>query len=245
MRRFVLLLLPLLMLVAPGSVAAQSDAPRVYMMYFQVDNADLPTWIENHQQHEAPLLDSLVAEGLLETYDFWLHNTGGVYNVRYNLVVSNWNAIGEFMDAYFSRIDPGAMQEWGSLIQEHTDEIWVIGDSNIPGDASDAPMIYESSFHVAYGELEQWNADFEAYGKPAMDRAVEEGVIRGWANLQHDTGGPWNVRTIYWLDSWDDADDALMRIGQLRQELGQGMGNAGMIRSHADEVWMALPGSGN
>lgn len=245
MRRLVLLLLPLLMLFAPNPATAQTDVPRVYMMYFQVDLEDLPKWIENYEQHERPLLDSLEAEGALMNHDFWLHNTGGEYNVRYNFVVRSWGAIEDFLNAYYPRVDPGIAEEWSSMIVQHTDEIWRIGDTNIPDGGSDSPIIYESSSLVDYGEMEQYVAGFETYGKPALDRAVEEGLLQGWAELRHDTGGPWNVRMIYWLDSWDAADDALMRVGEIRQELGEDWEGGPMIRSHADNVWQSVPRSGN
>jgi hypothetical protein len=242
MRRLVLslLLLPALLLGAPNPATAQSDSPQVYMLYLTVDFADLPTWIENYQENEVPLLDSLVEEGTLMAYDLWVHDTGGGYNVRYNYVTPNWAAIGDFWDGYFARSGADEVEEWMSMVRDHQDEIWIIKDSNIPQGRSPSPVIYESSFHVAYSEQEAWGEDFAAHGKPALERAMEEGLIDAWAELVHNTGGVDNVRYIYWMESWDAIDDAVARIGEVRVELGQTMESARMIRGHSDNVWRAV-----
>lgn len=245
MRPLVLLLAAALLLVAPPRLAAQSDAPRVYEMYFQVGFADVPAWIEAHRQREVPLLDSLVAEGTLNGYAFWLHDTGGEYNVRYNFVVANWNGLGALFDAYYARLGADGMEEWLAMVDRHVDQIWMINDGNIPAAVADAPVVYESSFEIDSGQQAQWNEDFAAHGKPALERAMEEGLITGWAELHHDTGGPSTVKYVYWLDSWDATDDAMARIAEIRTELGQEMESGRMIRSHSDNVWRTLPRAGN
>jgi len=245
MRRLVPLLALAAALLAPSQTAAQSDQPRVYMMYFTVDLPDIPKWIESYQRHEVPLLDSLKEEGRLLAYDVWVHDTGGQYNLKYNLVLPNWGAIGDFMDAYFARLEPASVGEWLSMIQQHTDEIWVLGDSHIPEGRSDSPIMYESSFHIDYGKQGQWGADFEKYGKPALERAMEDGPLLAWASLHHDTGGPWNVKYVYWLEDWDQVDDLLRMLGEARREMGMDAESARTIRAHADDIWRAVPRSGN
>lgn len=243
MRRLALLVAVVPLLFAPAPSAAQSDNPRVYMMYFKVDIPDIPKWIENYQQHERPVLDSLVANGTLLAYDFWGHDTGGEYNLRYNFVVANWDGIDDFMNAYYGAVGPDIVQEWLSMVRDHMDEIWVVSDSDIPDGGSSGPVIYESSFQIDYGRQAQWEADFKEYGRPALERAMEEGLIRAWAELHHDTGGPWNVKYVYWLNSWDAADDAMARMGEIRAEQGQDMKSAQLIRRHADNVWRSVPRS--
>lgn len=243
MRRLALLLATVSLLLAPNPTVAQSDSPRVYMMFFQVDFPDIPAWIEIHRQHEVPILDSLVEEGTLLAYDLWVHDTGGEYNVRYNFVAPNWDALGDFQEALYQRMDPGVWEKWFSMIRKHTDEIWAISASDIPEGGSMSPVVYESSFFVDFARQAEWNADFETYGRPALERAKDEGLIGAWAELHHDTGGPWNVKYVYWLDSWDAADDAFARMGEIQKELGRDPESGRMIRGHVDDVWRTVTGS--
>lgn len=243
-QRLIISLTAVLLLLASGPAAAQSDAPRVYTMFFQIDSPDTPAWLELHEQYEVPLLDSLVAEGALLSYDLWMHNTGGRYNLRYNFLTPSWNAIGDFQDAYYERLASGVWPQFLSMVREHTDEIWRVGDSYGPeGGKPASPFVYESSYHVDYGRQAEWAADFDRYGKPALERAVEEGLIEGWAEMHHDTGGPWNVKLVYWLESWDAMDEALIRLAEIRTELGEGMESGRTIRRHADEIWLTTMGS--
>ena len=246
MRRLALLVATALLIAAPDPATAQSDATRVYMMYFKVDFDDVPAWVDNYRRHEVPLLDSLVEEGTLLAYDLWVHDTGGEYNLRYNYVMPNWAAIGDFWDAYYARMGGDDMQTWLAMVQDHADEIWQISDSNIPAGRDPSPIIYESIFHVDYGGQGEWQADFAAHGRPALERAMEEGLIDAWAELHHDTGGSGNVRYVYWMDSWDAIDDALSGIGETRQELGQTVETGALIRAHSDDIWRTVPrGNGN
>ncbi len=245
MRRLVPILVLASALLAPPPAVAQSDQPRVYMMYFTVDIPDIPKWIDNYQRKEVPLLDSLKEEGRLMAYDVWVHDTGGEYNLKYNFVLSNWNAIGDFMDAYYSRLDPDAVTEWLSTMREHTDEIWMLGDSHIPEGGSDSPVMYESSFHIDWSKQGEWGADFMKNGKPALERAMDGGPLVAWASLHHDTGGPWNVKYVYWVESWDQIDDLLMMLGEARQQSGMDVESLRAVRAHADNVWRSVPRSGN
>lgn len=245
MRHLAPILLLAFALLAPRPVVAQSDQTRVYMMYFTVDIPDIPKWIENYQRHEVPLLDSLREEGRLMAYDVWVHDTGGQYNLKYNFVLSNWNAIGDFMDAYYARLDRTAVAEWFSMMREHTDEIWMIGDSHIPEGGSDSPVMYESSFFIDWAKQGQWGADFQKSGKPALEDAMQNGPLVAWAALHHDTGGPWNVKYVYWLESWDQIDDLLAMLGEARREAGIDMESARAIHSHADDVWRSVPRTRN
>ncbi len=159
MRRLALLLVAAALLLAPSPAAAQTDGPRVYAMYFQIDFPDIPAWIADYRQHEVPVLDSLVAEGTLQAYDLWVHDTGGEYNVRYNFVAPNWAALGDFQQALYQRMDPEVWETWFSMIQEHTDEIWAISDTDIPEGASASPVIYEASYLIDYAKQGQWEQD--------------------------------------------------------------------------------------
>lgn len=245
-----LLFLPLLAWLAPNPAVAQSeesptppsDQLRVYEMYFKVDVTDLPAWVEFHQTHEAPVLKTLVEERILGGYQVWLHDTGGEYNVRYNLLTPNWDAIGDFVDAYYSRMDPAALEGAMSMVREHVDQIWVVGGRGFPpGWAEETSLVYEAAFQLDFAAGSQWNDDFVQYTRPALERAVEEGVIKAWVALGHDTGGPHNAKYLYYLEDWDQVDDALAFLNEVRVELGMTAESMAGLRGHTDEVWRLLP----
>lgn len=238
MRRFALIFTLAALVFAPTPVVAQSDAPRVYSAFFKVDFPDIAAWIENYQQTEVPIYDALVEEGILTDYGLWVHDTGGEYNLRMNLVTENWDALGDFWDAYFERLPAGVMEEGGAMIRKHTDEIWVVATPPVAGGGGGA-FIYESAWHIAYDQLEAYDANFEEYAAPVLEQAVEDGLITGWAKLAHDTGGPWNVELLYWMDSWDNADDLIARLTANREGMDPELMRS--ARAHEDHVWRSVP----
>jgi hypothetical protein len=197
MRRFALVLTFSAALLAPSPMAAQADAPMVYTQYIKTDFSDMPAWIEYHRQHEVPVLEALVDEGLLLSFGLWAHDTGGEHNLRYNYVVPDLEGVARAGAAYVARVDSAAFRSAISMIREMTDEVWVIGDGNMPDGGSPAPFVYESLFQVELAGLDQWNAEFEKYQRPALERAMAEGLISAWAKLDHAIGGPWNSKQIY------------------------------------------------
>jgi hypothetical protein len=246
MRRSALLLTLSAALLAPSSTAAQSsDVPMVYTQYIKTDFSDMPAWIEYHQQHEVPVLEALVDEGILLSFGLWAHDTGGEHNLRYNYVVPNLNGVTRAGAAYITRVDSAAFRSAMSMIREMTDELWIIGDGTIPDGSSPAPFVYESIFQVEPAGIEQWNADFQKFGRPGLERAMDEGLISAWAKLDHAIGGPWNIKQIYWLTSWDARDEFSALMGRTAQELGATTGGTATVRGHTDVIWSPVPRLGN
>lgn len=244
MRRLVptLLFLALLALAGPDSAAAQSsERARLYEMYFKIDFTDVPAWVESYQTHEVPVLETLVEEGVLTGFNMYIHDTGGEYNVRYNLLAPNWDALGDYVDAYFARVDEEALEGFTSMVQEHVDQIWVVGGSSFPDGWEDASLVYESAFQLDFAAGQRWGDDFSEYTAPALKRAVDEGMLKAWIGLVHDTGGPHGIKFLYWFDDWDQTDDGLNFINEVRQELGMTMESTRGIRSHVDNIWRPVP----
>jgi hypothetical protein len=242
MRRFALFLAVVAMLSAPRLAVAQTDSPRVYIAYFKVDFTDLPAWIENYQEVETPILDGMVEEGILNGFGLTVHDTGGEYNLRMVLLTPDWGSIQDFWTAYYARMPEDALGRGESMIRQHTDEIWVMTESNEVEGAGPSTLVYESAWHIAFDQLEEWNANFDRYSRPALQRAMDEGLISGWAKLDHDTGGPWNVKLIYWPTDWDDIDELIaMLVAGGEQMDPEAMRSA---LGHEDHVWRMVPRSG-
>lgn len=245
MRHAALALLAALLLPA-ADVSAQPNAPRVYSLNVKIDPADLSMWVEHYQRYDVPALEALVEEGDLLAFDLWIHHTGGEHSLRYNYIVPDFGAVAETGGRYMQRLAPGGAASFGSLmstIREMTDGIWYIGDSNLPDDRPESPYVYESAFQVEPAGLEQWKADFERYSRPGLERAMDEGLITAWARLDHSIGGPWNSKTLFWLDSWDAIDDVLELLGRTASELGAPSSGSAAVRGHTDMIWRQTPRS--
>lgn len=247
MRRAPLLVMLAATLVAPGTAEAQPGVPRVYTMNIKLDRADLPAWIEYYQQHELPVLQALVDDGILLAFDLWRHTIGGEHTLRYNYVVPTFGAVAEVGAAFGQRADSATAAGFGAAVgtvREMTDEMWYIRDSNIPDGRSPSPYVYESLYQVEPVGRDRWNADFETYQRPALERAMEAGLLAAWAKLEHSIGGPWNYRYVYWLTSWDSADDLLEMLSRTAQELGATLEGSDRVRAHTDIIWRPVPRSG-
>jgi hypothetical protein len=247
MRRATLVVIGAVLLLAT-QVSAQGNVPRVHTLNVTVDPADLPAWLDHYQQYDVPALTALVEDGDLLAFDMWVHHTGGKHSLRYNYVVPDFGAVAEIGGRYMQRLAPGGAASFGSLMstmQEMSDGIWYIGDSNLPDDRPESPYVYESALQIEPASLEQWKADFERYSRPGLERAMEEGLITAWARLDHSIGGPWNSKTVFWLDSWDAIDDVLELLGETASELGAPMAGSAAVRDHTDMIWRLIPQSGN
>ena len=243
MSRFALLAISVAVILSPPSpVTAQADAPRVYLSYLKVDFTDLETVMEGYQEVEVPVLNALLDEGLLLGYAMTTHNTGGEYNLRMALHAPNWDALGDFWDAYFARMPEDHVARVMSMIRGHTDEIWIVGEMASVEGADPATFLYESAWDVAFDRLQEWTADFERYTKPALRQAMDEGLITGWVRLDHDTG-PWNVKYVYWLTEWDAYDDLSALLAESREAMD--LERLRAARAHQDNVWQMVPPTAN
>ena len=60
-----------------------------------------------------------------------------------------------------------------------------------------AEFVYEAYYAVDMGETEQWNRQYREYSVPILSQLVEEGVIEGFNQMQHQTGGDdYNYRFV-------------------------------------------------
>ena len=243
MRRLALFLALLATLFAPSLATAQADGPRAYIAFFKVDFTDMAPWIQTYQEVEVPILEAMVDEGILDGFGLTVHDTGGEYDLRMVLLTPDWGSIRAFWAAYFTRMPEDAMARGASMIRKHTDEIWIFTEADQIQDAPPTTLVYESAWSIAYDQLEQWNADFERYSKPALQRAMDEGLITGWAKLDHDTGGPWNIKLIYWPTDWDTIDELIAMLIEGGEQMDPERMRAAL--GHEDNVWRTVPRSGN
>ncbi len=240
MRRLVSLLAVVIALIAPRRIVAQSDAPVVYMMYMTADIPDVPRWIERFRSKEVPILDSLKKEGRLVDYTLWQLASGGKYNLKYSIVMTKWDDVDDFMQAFYGRLGEQSTQEWLSMIRDHSDEIWRVGERDIPEGRASSPIVVESTFQIDYGKQGPWQGDLQKRGKGVLDRAMKSGPLRAYASLYHDTGGAWNAKYLYWLNDWDQVDDLMALLGPGGTGTDMSPEVARSVRAHSADVWRVV-----
>jgi len=242
MHQAALILSAIVALLVPRMAFAQANLPRAYMLDMKVDPEDVPGWIENYRDHATAILEAMVEDGALLAFDLWVRHTGGEHNLRYNYVLPDFEAVAEAGGRYMERMDPASMAAFGQLaptLRESSDGIWYIGDSNLPDDRPLAPYVYESAYQIEAASRERWNADFERSARPALERAMEVGLISAWARLDHSIGGPWNTKTLLWMTSWAAIEDVLELLDQPATAAGS------IVLDRSDTIWTPVPPSGS
>lgn len=105
------------------------------------------------------------------------------------------------------------------------------------GIAQDAPAthVYEAYYHVKRSDMPEWNRMYHEISVPILNDLVDEGVISGWDQWLHGTGGEYNVRLAIRVPSWASIDtfwsEFLERPDSIRNATGR------MIQDHKDEIW--------
>lgn len=237
-------------LFAAAPLAAQQEDPgaHVYLAYYKVGFEDLEEYLTLYHEVEAPLMNTLVEEGVINGFGLQMHNVGGEYNIRQSIRTSDWASMGDFWTKHLDRYGeqhPREFERANEMLLAHTDEIWDITSSNVTAGAQFAHM-YDSKFQVAFSEMDAWNAAWDEFMVPMMDQAIADGILGGWVIENHNTGGPDNWKVLYLFEEWDDIDDF---FGQV---LPQAMSNPRMLalmdsamQSHDDIIWDNVAPPGN
>jgi len=224
----------------------EREPAHVYEAYYRISPADMDQWNQQYWEYSVPILQQLRDEGVIQGWSHWQHQTAGEYNVRFAVRAYDWAAYDTFWDQYLSRLQEAMSdEEWeaGSrMIVEHRDEIWDIGAVNVPDDMEER-YIYTSTFRVNFADMAEWNSMWSDLTVPILDRAMDEGILEGWAKLNHNTGGPHNSKVLYWFDSWDDIDDLFgMMAGAMAEEHPDAWERgAELFQAHDDAIWVPTP----
>lgn len=242
MSRIVRVLVLLALAAIPAvAVSAQEEVTRIYVAYFQIRYGDLEEWIESYQQNSAPVLQAMVDAGSISGFGAHMHNTGGEYNIRQVMrgtTDTNWDAAwDEYLGGLTTR-NPAAAERGNRMILAHEDEIWNIDAINAPNPGR---YFYDAQFQVNFADLEAWNAMLAETMLPVLDKAVADGLISGWVQESHNTGGRFTSKLILMSDEWDTLDDVqalMLEAAPLSHPMWD------MFTAHRDELWEAVPAAG-
>lgn len=242
MSRRLLLSLVLLAFAVPGAGAQEeAAADRIYIATFQIAYSDIPAWTEAYYANTVPLLEELVAEGLIVGFNARMHHTGGEYTIREAYIGDEDTDYDAFWDAYLGRYaerHPASFERTNRMIQAHEDEIWTLETVRLGEGDGATRYLYEAKFQVNFADLERWNQAWEEIFVPAAEQAMADGLVFGYVIQGHHTGGKYNWKFSWLFDEWDHFDEveaAFFGQAPLTHPV------FGMFAAHRDELWQALP----
>lgn len=244
-------LLSLLLLAGARGVSAQEAQPpaHAYEAYYKISYGDLEEWNRLFNRYAVPVLTALQNEGVLEGWAHWQHHTGGDYNVRMTVRTFDWTAMDTFWDEYFSRLNesvPAAdFDAWLRMTRAHRDEIWDVASVTVP-DGLEAGYMYAAKYQINFADVTEWNGLWRDVAAPALAKLMEEGILGGWVQLTHNTGGSRNSKILYLFEEWDHMDDFFARFQQTvaAEHPAEFQRWGELILAHDDIIWVPAPQPG-
>lgn len=235
----------LIFVAAPLTAQESATENFVYEAYYSVDGGGLEEWNRQYREYSVPVLEALVEEGLITGFGQARHHTGGDdYNIRFVVRTSDWASLGEFWGEYIPRLQEATpAAEWAAgarNVAKHRDEIWDIETVRFgEGEDDDVSHMYAASYLVNFEDMSEWNDIVSQVLAPVLDEAMQEGILVGWVELGHNTGGPHNKKLLYFVDDWDQLDDLFMKVGESRDGNETAWKRFGEInRAHDDNIWV-------
>ena len=229
-------------LIAPGLIAQNAPVnTRVYISLYNVRYGDIPEYTAFYEANTRPILESMVAEGTITGFGIRMHHTGGEYTVRQRLSGTddtNFEAAALMLNTRLAESNPSGVERQNRMIQAHADEVWTIGQLNVPEDTGNVQYVYEAQFQVNRAELPRWSQIWEDDMYPVLERAIDDDLLEGYVVLDHNTGGRFNWKILWLHETWDSMDDfeaAFFGAAPMDHPMWS------MYTSHRDELWQAVP----
>ena len=234
----------LMFAVAP--LTAQEAPTHVYEAYYAVSGSGMSEWNRQYREYAVPVLQGLVDEGVIEGFGQYQHQTGGdEYNVRFVARTHDWASLETFWSEYLSRLrEVTPDEDWdknGRIVNRHRDEIWDIQEVHFEDAANpNYTHMYASTFLVNFSDMAEFDEIYAKILVPTLEEARQEGMLVGWVKLGHNTGGPHNVKLLYFVDGWDDIDDMFMKLGgTIQEQYPSEFARLNEIMSaHDDNIWV-------
>lgn len=100
--------------------------------------------------------------------------------------------------------------------------------------------LYEAYYKINNADLPEWNRQYFEYAVPVLEDLRSKGVIQGFNQWQHATGGEYNVRLAIRTNDWNSVDTFWNEyLAQLQANTPEAESEAvgRMIQAHHDEIW--------
>ena len=104
-----------------------------------------------------------------------------------------------------------------------------------------AAFIYEAYYSVDMADTEEWNRQYREYSVPVLRQLVDEGVIEGFTQMQHQTGGDdYNYRFVVRTYDWASINvfwrEYLQRL-RAATPADEWSATGRSVTAHRDEIW--------
>ena len=197
---FSLLLIAVVLLCLPAVAGAQEEEKQtsfVYATYFECDVSRQWRADEITKNVYAPAYDAAVEEGIISSWGWLAHHTGGKWRRLMYQSAPGLDALMNVPDAVAPKIkeaSPNADREFGEICGSHEDYIWEAGIGSrgaglIPEERGKVGIsVY---FYCDMSKEERADEIVEETFAPIYNSHVEEGNIASWGWLKHDFGGKW------------------------------------------------------
>lgn len=102
-------------------------------------------------------------------------------------------------------------------------------------------LVYEAFYRVDMSGLEEWNEQYWARLVPVLEELRDEGLIEGWSQWQHHTGGQgYNIRFTVRTYDWAAIDtfwsEFFSRLQTASPEVDWSESSRS-VAEHKDEIW--------
>jgi hypothetical protein len=237
----------LLGFVAVGSTAlaqeeAKEEAPSIltYATYFYCDVTGQDRVDEIFKKESAPVLDTMVKDGLISNWGWLAHHTGGQWRRIQYYQASGVNGLLDAQKEMNKRMEaanPSGNDDFGKICNAHDDYVWEV-EAGSSGDSRG-----KAGFSVYYtcDQSKEERAD-EIYKKdfaPILDKYVADGKFSSWGWSSHLIGGEY--RRLQTMTA-PDFKSLLEARAQLIDEMYSEGFEAGaefnaICGSHVDYMW--------
>ncbi len=100
--------------------------------------------------------------------------------------------------------------------------------------------VYEAYYRISYADLGEYNRQYWEYSVPILTELQEEGVIQGWNQWQHHTGGQYNIRFAVRTNDWVSNQTFWAEYNSRVEDAmtaAEWDSSGRMLLEHRDEIW--------
>lgn len=108
----------------------------------------------------------------------------------------------------------------------------------VSGQESDVPAhVYEAFYRIGMADLAAWNESYFEHSVPILEELQEKGLIEGFGQHEHHTGGHYNIRFVVRTYDWAAIETFWNEYIARLSELTSWSNMQRMMREHDDQIW--------
>ena len=227
-----------------GMAVAQDEEESLgftYATYLYCDTSNEDVADKFVAEHEVPVMDKLVADGVMNSWGWMRHHTGGEWRrIRWfsaDSVGAALAGVEKMGDALDEAVGEDAGPGVGAACKSHEDYVWQVQAGTAGKDRGKAGMSVYFSCKIT--NEERADEIMKESFAPIYDKLVEDGKLTSWGWQSHVIGG-W-FRRLHTMTA-TDFDTLLAARGEALEAMyGEdneaGAEFAGICAAHHDYLW--------